>query len=324
MATYAELNDPQDLSCSVNFHSTDVEAVKALAYFICKQLIHAHGIEKFATIHKNELITTEKLSAFLLSAFQATHDSEVLVDQLASLIHQYYDTNVNSSFSSFNGPNPSELMNELEKVIGKFSNNSSVACFTTTFDNFLMWSHYANGHNGVCIGYETEKEETDKCNITCVVGPNSEGKEIEFPLEIDRVKYSGSVPPIDFYEFCHAFINEGDTDLMNLSKSRWHPYADYIKKIFLHKLDPWSYEQEWRLANVEFKESMPEDKMFKYANNALKTVYFGVNSDVYSQLRIYNILGDSVTYYKCKLNGSNNLYSEEINMDMLLDSYLWG
>ena len=88
--------------------------------------------------------------------------------------------------------------------------------------------------------------------------------------------------------------------------------------------DRWSYEREWRLVNVEFKESMPEDKMLKYGSNVLKTVYFGVNSDVYSQLRIFNILGDTVEYYKCSLNGSNKLDSEELEMDFILDSYLWG
>ena len=169
MAAYAELNDPQDLSCTVNFHSTDVKAVEALAHFICKQLIKAHGVVKFAIIHKNKLITTEKLCAFLLSAFRTPGTTKVLIDQLASLIHQYYVTNVNPTFSSFDEPKASELANELNKVIDNFIKNSSVACFTTTFDNFLMWSHYANGHNGVCLVYKTENEETNRCNVTpCV------------------------------------------------------------------------------------------------------------------------------------------------------------
>ena len=324
MATYSELNDPQDLSCSVNFYSKDKEAVEALAYFICKQLIHAHGIGHFATIHKNELITTEILSEYLLSSFRELETSEVHIEQLSSLMHQYYESSMNEHFSSIDAPKSADLMAEMDKVFGKFLNNSSVACFTHSYDNFLMWSHYASGHNGVCLGYEVVEEHGDKCNITCVVGPNAEGKEIEYQLPINKVNYSGSVPPINFYEFCHAFLNEGDTDLMNLSKSRWHPYAKYIKSIFLNKLVPWSYEEEWRLVNVEFKQTMPEDKMYKYGKNVLKTVYFGVNSDVYSQLRIYNILGDDVTYYKCKLNGTNNLDSEELNMDLVLDSYLWG
>jgi len=164
MATYPELNDPQDLRCSVNFHSMDTEAVNALAYFIVKQVIHAHGFDKFLTIHKDELITKEKLAEYLYSAFKNSHTNNIYLEQLAQLIEQYYIENMNSYFSSMGEPKFTELVSELENVIGTFINNSSVACFTTTFDNFLMWSHYANGHNGVCLGYETEKEE-DKYNI---------------------------------------------------------------------------------------------------------------------------------------------------------------
>lgn len=324
MATYSEINDPQDLSCSINFFSTDKEAVNALAYFICLQLIRAHGIGHSAAIYKNKLVTTKILSEYLLSSFQELETREAHIEQLSHLIHRHYESNVDGHFSSLDAPNPADLMSELEKVFGKFLNNSSIACFTNSYNNFLMWSHYAGGHNGVCVGYEVAEEHADRCNITCAFEPNAEGKEIEYKLPINRVNYSIRVPPINFYEFYQAFINEGDIDLMNLSKSRWHPYAEYVESIFLTKLETWAYEKEWRLVNVKFTQAMPEDNMHKYGRDALKTVYFGVNSDVYSQLRIYKILGNDVTYYKCKLNGTNSLDSEELNMDLVLDNYLHG
>jgi len=31
-------------------------------------------------------------------------------------------------------------------------NNIGVKCFTKTWSNFLLWSHYANNHRGVCVG----------------------------------------------------------------------------------------------------------------------------------------------------------------------------
>ncbi len=30
-----------------------------------------------------------------------------------------------------------------------------ISCFTTTKDNMLMWSHYADHHKGICIGFRT-------------------------------------------------------------------------------------------------------------------------------------------------------------------------
>lgn len=29
----------------------------------------------------------------------------------------------------------------------------AVCCFTESVDNFLMWSHYANSYNGICLKY---------------------------------------------------------------------------------------------------------------------------------------------------------------------------
>ena len=30
-----------------------------------------------------------------------------------------------------------------------------VACFTTELNNILMWSHYADGHKGFCLEFDT-------------------------------------------------------------------------------------------------------------------------------------------------------------------------
>ncbi|WP_323083783.1 DUF2971 domain-containing protein, partial [Aeromonas jandaei] len=36
-------------------------------------------------------------------------------------------------------------------------NKLGITAMTETHDNILMWSHYANSHKGVCIGYDTDK-----------------------------------------------------------------------------------------------------------------------------------------------------------------------
>lgn len=44
----------------------------------------------------------------------------------------------------------------LSKPIRDLLQEKGVTCFTTKNDSILMWSHYADSHKGVCIGYSPE------------------------------------------------------------------------------------------------------------------------------------------------------------------------
>jgi hypothetical protein len=87
----------------------------------------------------------------------------------------------------------------LSKMIG-------VTCFTENPDNFLMWSHYANSHKGVCLKFDwnTHKEY----------------------FQGTKVVYDNKLPEAR-YESAQGFQNE-------------------IPKIVLTKLEHWSYENEIR------------------------------------------------------------------------------
>ena len=43
----------------------------------------------------------------------------------------------------------------------KLSQNIGIVCFSATNDNILMWSHYADQHNGVVIGFESNLLSND-------------------------------------------------------------------------------------------------------------------------------------------------------------------
>ena len=36
--------------------------------------------------------------------------------------------------------------------------STGVVCFTTKYDNLLMWAHYANNHSGICIEFDSSAE----------------------------------------------------------------------------------------------------------------------------------------------------------------------
>ncbi len=94
-------------------------------------------------------------------------------------------------------------------------NNSSVYCLSETNDNLLMWSHYAEGHRGVCFEFTYTLE-------------NSLGNP-------EKVVYPEDYPVQDYNDY-YSIDNES-----------------LVMNTIFTKSNHWSYEQEWRI--FEFRKS---------------------------------------------------------------------
>jgi Protein of unknown function (DUF2971) len=93
-----------------------------------------------------------------------------------------------------------------------------VACFSESVDDFLMWSHYADGHRGFCLEFDTRYP----------------------PFQwAQQVQYSDFYPLVDIA----ALLFEGD---------KYDPGP-----LLITKSRHWSYEKEWRTlheeGNIEFE-----------------------------------------------------------------------
>ncbi len=88
-----------------------------------------------------------------------------------------------------------------------------VACFSETCKDLLMWAHYADGHRGFCLEFDTSFDQF----------PNAQA-----------VKYSSEVPSVDAMELLKNPALSNVLDAMVLTKS-----------------DRWRYEKEWRLLHME-------------------------------------------------------------------------
>jgi hypothetical protein len=132
---------------------------------------------------------------------------------------------------------------------------TGVACFSEKNDDILMWSHYANGHQGFCLEFdttlppfiETEKETSIK------------------------VRYSNSYPPLSL------------TDILNRN------LPPLPKNLLGTKSLHWCYEAEWRvlsfIGNIEYP----------YREVALTGVYFRCKMKESDKETIAAILADSPT-----------------------------
>jgi hypothetical protein len=86
-----------------------------------------------------------------------------------------------------------------------------VTCFSETVDDLLMWGHYADGHRGFCLEFDTAD-----------------------PLlgSVKQVRYSDQFPKLD---------------VTAITSKKF----DQIMHLLLTKASHWSYEREWRAFHVK-------------------------------------------------------------------------
>jgi hypothetical protein len=139
-------------------------------------------------------------------------------------------------------------------------NGSKICCFSTDECNYLLWSHYANKHTGVCVEFDFKKVHlkddlycyTNICNQNIVFGKM---KYLIEPKEYDK-------PPEE----------------INLS-------GDEYLKIFHQKYEIWKYEREVR-AIIMSKES----RKVNFPRSYLKKIVLGYKCT--DEMEIRKILKD--------------------------------
>ena len=103
---------------------------------------------------------------------------------------------------------------KVELIKRKYFNEIGVACFSESLssipDNILMWSHYANGHKGFCLEFDT--------SYFPFTG---------LPIPMQEVKYKADYPSLRSGQA----IKGGEV---------------WVEPL-INKSKEWTYEQEWRL-----------------------------------------------------------------------------
>lgn len=119
----------------------------------------------------------------------------------------------------------------LENSSSEFREWVKVVCFSTTLDSILMWSHYANSHQGVCLEYQIPYR-TDASD------------EINKLTHVDYVKIRPSLTQLEWIKFL-GYVNFFDDDLFSETE-----FIELRRRIILMKSKQWEYEKEWRWVDV--------------------------------------------------------------------------
>ena len=102
---------------------------------------------------------------------------------------------------------PEKIKNAIQNHLNKEMEGTGFHSFTKSHRDLLMWSHYADGHRGVCMVFSTAHD-------------------IDTFISALPVSYQQSLPVIEYSQDIGG---------------------DLVKKAFLTKAKPWRYEDERRI-----------------------------------------------------------------------------
>lgn len=153
-----------------------------------------------------------------------------------------------------------------------------IACLGSSNNNILMWSHYADKHEGICIGYDIKDPNLYKDSTTM------------FKIVYDREIIN-----------LNNFVNTDYCSPKNLDNIREEDLENYIEtlKLFLYKSKEWAYENEYRILKYdELGSSNGISKPLK-----IKSICFGANINKYYKKTIIDIVKDTdIKLYEAKFD----------------------
>ncbi|MDO6803949.1 DUF2971 domain-containing protein [Wenyingzhuangia sp. 1_MG-2023] len=135
--------------------------------------------------------------------------------------------------------NDEELTILINKLRKDSLNKFSFCSLSEEPDNILMWSHYANNHKGIVVGFDFP--DLKNCH------------------SLQKVKYSDNLPSFDIKTYAKFLIKQNSSFLNDIFQD------------FSIKSSHWSYEKEWRIWRDK-----SSYLIFKPEN--IKEVHFGVNT----------------------------------------------
>jgi len=139
-----------------------------------------------------------------------------------------------------------ELLTHINETYGIF-------CVSESGEEFLMWSHYADAHKGVVVGFDAKH-------------PFFNATHDFYPVEYSDQRISLS-------------SNNGFLRLAGYGQTGSH-YKDLPVRLFLRKSKDWTYEREWRMIRKldESELSIPASPpvyLFQVPRQAIKVIILG-------------------------------------------------
>ena len=251
-------NDPFDCLFCVSYSTfqNNVDTIESVVNNIRNYIIKA------ATITKNTHYT-EILNALL--EYLRVREFDYSKAPISDIVREMYQSFGNVSFSFEDFCDVIDSGYEFDEGFKKLK--VKVSCFSEINDSVLMWSYYANSHNGVCVEYDLSRLDMY----------NELNKKIVDNLA--KVHYS----PI---RADSLFELSNDNNIFNFVVS---------------KSDAWSHENEWRIICDTEEEYLP----FDCISCVYLGVNFNTDAPKYRRILEAVDKYDDLTIKKCILNSND-------------------
>ena len=241
------------------------------------------------------------------AAFQVieeTHDEQRIVLQMNNpILTGIWWNNFRLAIYDF----PMIYLNEIERLLCP---NWYTACFMKDYHNSSVWGHYADGHKGVCLIFES-KQIGESNGFELYYGTGNSVRAIRLskiryeakPAEVDFFRSIGRLTGKDVKEHwytdeegniseCASHIpRDGDMDSDEMVDWRNRHRNTFYRDITAKTKD-WEYEQEYRLILEDglskFKEG--ENRALRYDFNSLKGIIFGIKTSDEDKQEIISII----------------------------------
>jgi len=228
---------------------------KLLANYLSEtDLSYEELIKKVSTNHFKELLLSE---LFITKLPEAITVCELIIRQLKYEIHKY---------------------------VGRYIYVSS---FTKTIEDPVIWSHYADEHQGFAIEISPLNNEIFQNPLRRQIKSKRADGTFEYlpgtQYEFKKVKYQNRIVPLDGFLNFNAYIY-GKKVNQQYKNAFWEDYQD----IPTTKYSKWKYENEYRL--IDYSHWMPDkvdengpkqkrivDRIYYYDQTQLTGIVFGIN-----------------------------------------------
>ncbi len=178
-----------------------------------------------------------------------------------------------------------EELSVLERLQDRFmpveNSKSGVTCFSEERDNIIMWSHYANSHKGLCLGFDITENSKIGDFLDETIVADTYGSTVSTPC---NVPCTGKIYKINY--------NETRPQLIIGKKE---PQTEFLEVKFIQ----WAYEKEWRIM-LHANQSYVFPRLMYYKPYLLKELIFGANMCWGEFIKTYLQTKDYIKYHSVK------------------------
>lgn len=196
-------NDPMDCQPTIQSDSTN-EELSAILTELVKNRVETETLTS---------LNSAKINNDGSKSYATNLGAKTAQDELTRIA--YYATNPDYEEQGMSKQQAQNWLLRCEiqrELLNKY--RKGVCCFSSTCDNSLLWSHYGDQHQGLCIGYSLDRNP--KPTLHKVI------------YDDNRVLHTSLI--------AKAIIAKDSDAQKQLDES-----------VLLRKATPWKYEDEWRL-----------------------------------------------------------------------------